>query len=102
MPMNSNIDTIGNYKKVYNYVKINVSKSELIFSEMCCWGDKKGVMNEKNALNKKMEEFCKSKNLALMIHSDVNQNFLANKKLHLHDKGISTLAISFKKFLLKE
>ena len=43
---------------------------ELMFSEICCKGDKKGVMNEVKALNKKIEEFCKSKYLALIRHSD--------------------------------
>ena len=77
-------------------------KTELIFSEICCRGDRKGVMDEVKTLNKKIEEFCKSKNLALIRHSDVNQNCLEKKKLHLHEKGISTLAISFKSFLLSE
>ena len=53
-------------------------------------------------MNKKIEEFCKSNNLTLIRHSDVNQNYLAKKKLHLNEKGISTLAISFKIFLLNE
>ena len=57
-------------------------------------------MNEVKTLNKKIEEFCKSKNLALI--SDVNQNCLANKKLHLHKKGISSFVLSFKKLLLNE
>ena len=41
-----------------------------MFSEIYCKGDKKGVMNEVKALNKKIEEFCKSKYLALIRHSD--------------------------------
>ena len=98
----SNIDTIGNYEKICNYGKANATKTELIFSEICCMGDRKGVMNEVKTLNKKIEEFYISKNLALIRHSDVNQNCLAKKKLHLHEKGISTLAISFKNFLLNE
>ena len=53
-------------------------------------------MNEVKGLNKKVEEFCKSKNLALIRHIDVNKNCLAKKKLHLHEKGV------FKFFLLKE
>ena len=77
-------------------------KTELIFSEICCRGDRKGVMNEVKALNKKIKGFCKSKNLALIRHSDVNQNCLAKKKLHPHEKGISTSAISFKNFLSNE
>ena len=83
-----NIDTIGSYEKIYNYVKANANKTELIFSEICCRGHRKGVMNEVKTLNKKIEEFCKSKNLALIRHSDVNRNCLAIKKLHLHEKGI--------------
>ena len=67
----SNGGTIGNYKKTCNYVKTNASKMELMFSEICCKGDKKGAMNEVKALNKKIEEFCKSKYLALIRHSDV-------------------------------
>ena len=98
----SNIETSGNYGKIYNYVEINTGKMELIFSEICCMGDRKGVMNEVKTLNKKIQEFCKSKNLALITHSDVNQNCLATKKLHLHEKSISVLAISFKIFLLNE
>ena len=65
-----NIDTIGNYEKIYNYVKANASKAELIFSENCCRGDRKGVMNEVKTLNKNIKEFCESKNLALIRHSD--------------------------------
>ena len=76
-------------------MKANAGKTELIFSENCCRGDRKGVMNEVKTLNKKIKEFCKSKNLALIRHSDVNQNYLAKKKSHLNEKGISTLAISF-------
>ena len=52
-------------------------------------------MNEVKTLDKKIEEFYKSRNLALNRHSDVNQNCLAKKKLHLHEKGISTLTINF-------
>ena len=37
----SNIDTIGNYEKIDNYVKTNASNTELIFSEICCRGDRK-------------------------------------------------------------
>ena len=76
-------------------MKANASKTELTFSEICCKGDRKGVIIEVKTLNKKVEEFCKNKDLALVRHSDVNQNFLAKKKVHLHEKGISTLAISF-------
>ena len=53
-------------------------------------------------LNKKVEEFCKSKNLALIRHRDVNQNCLAKKRSHLHEKGISTLTISFANVLLND
>ena len=59
-------------------------------------------MNEVKTLNKSIKEFCESKNLALIRHSDVNQNCLEKKKFHLHVKEISTLAISFKKLLLNE
>ena len=83
-------------------MKANANKTELIFLEICRRGDRKLVMNEMKTLNKKIEEFCKSKNLALIRHSDVNQNCLAKKKLHLHEKGISTSAISFKNFLSNE
>ena len=34
-------------------------KQNLFFSEICCRGDRKGVMNEVKALNNKIEEFCK-------------------------------------------
>ena len=97
-----NIDTIGNYEKIYNYVKANASKTKLIFIEICCRGDRKGVMDEVKTLNKKINEFFKSKNLALIRHSDVNQSCLAKKKLHLHEQGISSVAISFKNILLNE
>ena len=38
----SNIDNTGNYEKIYNHVKTNAtaSKTELIFSEICCRGDR--------------------------------------------------------------
>ena len=98
----SNIGTIGNYEKIYNYVKTNASKPKLIFPEICCRGDRKRVMNKVKAQSKKIEELPKSKNLAVIRHSDFNQNCLAKKKLHLHEYEISTLARSFKTFLLNE
>ena len=93
----SNIDPIGNYEKIYKYVKAYARKTKI-----CCRGDRKGVVNEVKALSKKIEEFCESKNLPLIRHSDVNLNCLAKKELHLHEKGISALAINFKIFLLNE
>ena len=69
-------------------------KRNLFFRNLC-WEDRKGVMNEVKTLDKKIEKFYKSKSLALNRHSDVNQNCLAKKKLHLHENGISTLAINF-------
>ena len=56
-------------------MEANASETELTFSEICCRGDRKGVMNEMKALDKKIKGFCKSKNLALIRHSDVNQNW---------------------------
>ena len=50
---------------MYNFVKTNASKTRLIFSEICCRGHRKGVINALKALSKKIEEFCKNKNLAL-------------------------------------
>ena len=35
----SNIDTIGNYEKIYKCVKTNASKTDHIFLEICCRGD---------------------------------------------------------------
>ena len=77
-------------------------KQNLFFQKFVAGEIRKGVMNEVKAVNKKIKEFCKSKNLALIRHSDVNQNCLAKEKLHLYEKGISTLAIRFKVFLLNE
>ena len=80
-------------------MKTNASKTELIFSEICCRGHTKRVINDVKARNSKIEMFCKSKNLALIRHNDDNQNRLAKKKLHIHEKRISTLAIAFKIFM---
>ena len=54
-------------------------KQNLFFQKFVAEEVKKGVINEVKALNKKVEEFCKIKNLALIRHSDVNQNCLAKK-----------------------
>ena len=37
----SDKDTIGNYEKIYNYVKAKVSKTQLIFSEIVAEGIEK-------------------------------------------------------------
>ena len=80
-------------------MKTNASKTERIFSEICCRGHTKRVINDVKPLNNKIEMFCKSKNLALIRHNDDNQDCLAKKKLHIHEKRISTLAIGFKTFM---
>ena len=48
-----------------------------------------------------MRSFVKER-IWLWLDSDVNQNCLAKKKLHLYEKGILTLAICFKNFFLSE
>ena len=76
-------------------------KRNLFFQKFVAGEIKIGVMNEVKALNKKVEELCKSKNLAL-IRQLCQSKLSDKKKLHLHEKGISTLVIRFKKYLLKE
>ena len=83
-------------------MKTNASKTEFIFKVNCSRGDSKGVMNKVKELNKKIEEFCKKKkNLALIRHSDVNQNW-QKKILHLHETRILIFVTRFKKFLLRD
>ena len=66
-----------------------VKRNLFSFSEICPKGDRQGVMNEVKALNKNIDVFGKSKNLAQIGHNDVNQNYPTKKKIHLDEKGIS-------------
>lgn len=60
-------------------MKTNVRKTEL-FQKFVAGEIGKKSSFEAKALNKKIEDLCKNKNLALIRHIGVNENCLAMKK----------------------
>ena len=92
--LTNNIDTIPNLNSIFDYI---ISENvRPIFSEILIRHDKPNIANRVHTLNKKIQALCKSRNIRYLEHKEINDTCLSRKKLHLNQKGESTLAQSIK------
>ena len=60
-------------------------ETELVFSEISCRADKKGIDRKVKSVNHQIADFCQSRNSRFQEQKTITQNFLSRTKLHLID-----------------
>jgi len=89
------IDTIPNLKKIIKLVKSESPHSTVAISSVIIRADKSDMFQKVNELNQNINELCQIENIEVINNSNINTTHLSKRKLHLNQKGLSTLARNF-------
>ena len=87
-----------------NKVKNSSPDTQLVFSSFILRKDKKDISKKVGETNQRLKDYCKQKNIDFVDNSNIIEEHLGSKKLHLNKRGKSVLAkniLIFDRFLLK-
>ena len=88
--LTNNINTLRSVKK---YAKRQNTK--IVFSSIIFRKDKRDIEKQRNDVNIRLKNFCKQKNLYFIDNSNLKEEHLGLKKLHLNRIGNSIFAKNF-------
>ena len=81
-----------------NKVKNSSPNTKLVFSSVILQKDKKDI-SKKVETNQRLKNFCKQKNIDFVDNSNIMEEHLGSKNLHLNKRGNSILAKNLLTFL---
>ena len=90
--LTNDVNLLNNVKKIVNKKKKKSPNTKLRFSDIIIRTDKKNLGKPRIDTNARLKNFCKQRNLDLIVNSNLKENHLAKKKLHLNRKGDSIFA----------
>ena len=90
--LTNDVNLLNNVKKIVNKTKKKSPNTKLCFSDIIIRTDKKNLEKPRVDTNARLKNFCKQKNLDLIVNNNLKENHLAKKKLHLNRKGDSIFA----------
>ena len=95
----NNVDTVSNLRNILELVRKDSPQSTIAISNVIIRADKKDMSEKVRSLNLKIEELCHKENISIIKNSNINNNHLSKRKLHLNQKGLSMLAKNFIEYL---
>ena len=93
--LTNNINLLSDFKKIVNNVKKTSPYAVLSFSDIVFRKDKKNIENIRADTNSWLKNYCKQKNIKLIINDNLKEEHLGIKKLHLNRKGNTAFARNF-------
>ena len=72
-------------------VKNSSPNTKLVFSSVILHKDKKDISKKIGETNQRFKNYCKQKNIDFVDSSNIIEEHLGNKKLHLNKRGNSIL-----------
>ena len=97
--LTNDINLLNNVKKIVKKTKKKSPSTKLCFSDIIVRKDKKNLEKPRADTNSRLKNFCKQKNLGFIENSNLKDNHLAAKKLHLNRKGDSVFAKNLINFI---
>ena len=97
--LTANVNTIAQMEEILKVAKQESSNTKIVISNVVTRADQTGIKKKASKLNKKLRTFCHDNGIKLIDHSNINDDCLATKRLHLNKRGDSFLANNFLKFL---
>ena len=97
--LTNDINLLNNVKKIVKKTKKKSPSTKLCFSDIIVRKDKKNLEKPRADTNSRLKNFCKQKNLGFIENSNLKDNHLAAKKLHLNRKGDSIFAKNLINFI---
>ena len=80
-------------------VKKSSPNTKLVFSSILIRKDKKDISKKVTDINSRLKNYCQQKHLDFIDNSNILEEHLGNRKLHLNKRGNSVLANNFMKYL---
>ena len=90
--LTNDVNLLNNVKKIVNKTKKKSPNTKLCFSDTIIRTDKKTLEKPRVDTDARLKNFCKQKNLDLIVNNNLKENHLAQKKLRLNRKGDSIFA----------
>ena len=97
--LTNNMNLLNSVKKMVKKVKNPSPNTKLVFSSVILRKDKKDISKKVGETNQRLKNYCKQKNIDFVDNSNIIEEHLGSKKLHLNKRGNSILAKNILKFL---
>ena len=97
--LTNNINLLTNVKKIVNKVNKTSPDNLQSFSDIVFRKDKKNIEKMRADTNYRLKNFCKQKNIKLILNDNLKEEHLGIKKLHLNRKGNTVFARNLLNFI---
>ena len=97
--LTNNVNLLNSVKKMVNKSKNSSPNTKLVFSSVILRKGKKDISKKVGETNQGLKNYCKRKNINFVDNSNIIEEHLGSKKLHLNKRGNSILAKNILKFL---
>ena len=97
--LTNGINLLNQAKKIVKEVKKMSPNTKVVFSSITTRKDRKNIDKKVSEVNSYLKNYCSQKNIDFIDNSNIKEEHLGKKKLHLVKKGDSILANNFLKYL---
>ena len=97
--LTNGINSLNQAKKIIKEVNKLSKNTKIAFSGITIRKDRKNIDKKLLEVNSHLKNFCSQKNIDFIDNTNIKEEHLGVKKLHLNRKGSSVLANNFLKFL---
>ena len=80
-------------------MKNSSPNTKLVFSSVILRKGKKDISKKIGEINQRFKHYCKQKNTDFVDNSNIIEEYLGSKKLHLNQRGNSILGKNILKYL---
>ena len=97
--LTNGINMLNNAKKIVKELTTKLPKVKIAFSGLITRKDKKNLDKNVTETNKRLKNYCRQKDIDYIDNSNITEDSLGIKKLHLNRKGNSFFAKNLLKYL---
>ena len=90
--LTNGINLLNQAKKIVKQVKKASQNTKIVFSGIITRKDRKNIDKKVSEVNSYLKNYCSQKNINFIDNSNLKEEHLGQKKLHLNKKGNSILA----------
>ena len=93
------INMLNNAKKIVKELTTKLPKVKIALSGLITRKDKKNIDKKVTETNKRLKNYCRQKDIGYIDNSNITEDSLGIKKLHVNSKGNSFFAKNLLKYL---
>ena len=97
--LTNGINMLNNAKKIVKQLTIKLPKVKIAFSGLTSRKDRKNLDKNVTETNKRLRNYCRQKDIDIIDNSNITEDSLGVKKLHLNRKGNSCFGKNLLKYL---